>query len=213
MITRSYALRRVLPAAAVLVVVVGAALAFFSDGRDDGPKIAACRAAEETVERLKPLAKGDVAAITFPRPSLPPEAEFQGSSGEPLSLESFKGRTVLVNLWATWCVPCREEMPALNALQKEFGGPEFEVVAINVDTRQLDKPRQWLAEHKIDDLAYYADPTGRLLQVLQKSGHLVGLPTTFMLDPNACEVALLKGPADWSGKDATAFTRAALGRG
>jgi thiol-disulfide isomerase/thioredoxin len=212
MITRSYALRRVLPAAAALVVVLGAALALLPNETGNGADIAACRAAENTVERLKPLAKGDVAAITFPRPSLPPAAEFQGPSGEPLTLESFKGRTVLVNLWATWCLPCREEMPALNALQEELGGPEFEVVAINVDTRQLDKPRQWLAEHKIDDLTYYADPSGRLLQVLQKSGHLVGLPTSFILDPNACEVALLKGPADWSGQDALAFTRAALGR-
>jgi thiol-disulfide isomerase/thioredoxin len=212
MITRSYALRRVLPAAAVLIVVVGTALALLSDGRNGGANTAACRAAEATIERLRPLARGDVAAITFPQPSLPPAAEFQGPSGEPLTLESFKGRTVLVNLWATWCVPCREEMPALNALQKEFGGPDFEVVAINVDTRQLDKPRQWLAEHKIDHLTYYADPTGRLLQVLQKTGHVVGLPTTFILDSNSCEVALLKGPADWGGQDAFAFTRAALGR-
>ena len=78
-----------------------------------------------------------------------------------MSLADFKGKTILVNLWATWCVPCREEMPALDKLQAEFGGPDFEVVAINVDTRNRDKPKAWLQENGIRNLAYHADPDGQ----------------------------------------------------
>jgi thiol-disulfide isomerase/thioredoxin len=135
-----------------------------------------------------------------------------GPDGQQRSLVDFKGKTVLVNLWATWCVPCRQEMPALDKLQAEFGGDGFQVVAINVDTRNPDKPKAWLQENGIKNLAYYADPAGKLLQVLQKSGHVVGLPTTFVVDPSGCEIALLKGPAEWASPDARAFVRAALGR-
>jgi thiol-disulfide isomerase/thioredoxin len=117
-----------------------------------------------------------------------------------------------VNLWATWCLPCREEMPALDRLQAELGGPDFEVVAVNVDTRNTEKPRTWLQENGIQRLAYYADPAGKVLQVLQRSGHVVGLPTTVLLDPNGCEIAVLKGPAEWSSPDALKLVRAALGR-
>ena len=137
---------------------------------------------------------------------------FQGPAGQDLTLADFKGRTVLVNLWATWCVPCRQEMPALDRVQAELGGPDFEVVAINVDTRNPEKPKAWLQENGIRNLAYYADPAGKLLQTLQKSGHVVGLPTTLVVDPSGCEIAILKGPAEWASPDALAFMRAALGR-
>lgn len=175
--------------------------------------VAECRASKPTAERLKPLAKGEVAAVgvsSTPKP--PPVIAFTGPEGQPMGLSDFKGRAILVNLWATWCVPCREEMPALDQLQAELGGPDFQVVAINVDTRNPEKPKAWLQENGIRNLAYYADPEGKLLQVLQKSGHVVGLPTTFMVDSSGCEIALLKGPADWASPDAVAFMKAALGR-
>ena len=172
-----------------------------------------CRAAQPVAERLKPLAKGEIAALAVngsPKP--PPAIAFTGPDGQAAGLSDFRGRTILVNLWATWCVPCRQEMPALDRLQAELGGQDFQVVAINVDTRNPDKPKAWLQENGIRSLAYYADPAGKLLQVLQKSGHVVGLPTTFVVDPSGCEIALLKGPAEWDSPDALAFMRAALGR-
>ena len=129
-----------------------------------------------------------------------------------MQLADLKGRTLLVNLWATWCVPCRQEMPALDRLQAELGGADFEVVAINVDTRNTEKPKAWLRENGIRRLAYYADPSGKLLQVLQRSGHVVGLPTTVLVDPEGCEIAVLKGPAEWASPDALALVKAALGR-
>jgi thiol-disulfide isomerase/thioredoxin len=172
-----------------------------------------CRATQPVAERLKPLAKGELAAIGVsdaPKPA--PVINFTGPDGQAKTLADFKGKTVLVNLWATWCVPCRQEMPALDKLQTELGGPDFEVVAINVDTRNPDKPKAWLQENGIRSLAYHADPAGKLLQTLQKSGHVVGLPTTFVVDASGCEVALLKGPAEWSSPDALAFMRTALGK-
>ncbi len=175
--------------------------------------VAECRASKPTAERLKPLAKGEVAAVGVSNaPKPPPVIAFTGPEGQRMSLSDFKGRTILVNLWATWCVPCREEMPALDRIQAELGGPDFQVVAINVDTRNPEKPKAWLQENGIRNLAYHADPEGKLLQVLQKSGHVVGLPTTFVVDASGCEIALLKGPAQWASPDAVTFMKTALGR-
>jgi thiol-disulfide isomerase/thioredoxin len=200
--------RRLVPAVLVaLLAIAGGLYALYGAT----PSVAQeCRAVEPVSARLAPLAQGQLAAVVVERPRLPPEVSFNGPDGKPVTLGALKGKTVLVNLWATWCVPCREEMPALDKLQAELGGPRFEVVAINVDTRNADKPKGWLAENKISNLAYYADPSGDILQVLQKSGHVVGLPTTFLVDASGCEVALLKGPADWASADALKFIKAAL---
>jgi thiol-disulfide isomerase/thioredoxin len=172
-----------------------------------------CSASRSTAERVAPLAKGELAALAVTRVSKPPpEIAFQSPANQPMGLGDLKPKTILVNLWATWCVPCREEMPALDKLQAELGGAEFEVVAINVDTRNPDKPRAWLQENRIHNLAYYADPSGKLLQVLQRSGHVVGLPTTLLVDAAGCEIGVIKGPAEWASPDAFALIRAALGR-
>ncbi|MCG7393266.1 redoxin family protein [Microvirga sp. ACRRW] len=200
--------------AALFLIGAGAAWYGFSHVGSTVPQAASeCRASTAVAERLDPLAKGELAALGVSKAPKPaPVIAFAGSEGQPMSLADFKGKTILVNLWATWCVPCREEMPALDKLQAEFGGSDFEVVAINVDTRNPDKPKAWLQENGIRNLAYHADPGGKLLQVLQKSGHVVGLPTTFMVDASGCEIALLKGPAEWASPDAMAFVRTALGR-
>lgn len=194
---------------------LGAGAAWYGFSRADLGQAAAaeCRASQAVTERLKPLAKGELAALGVSNaPKSPPVIGFVGSDGQPMSLSDLKGKTILVNLWATWCVPCRQEMPALDKLQTELGGDDFQVVAINVDTRNPNKPKAWLQENGIKNLAYYADPGGKLLQVLQKSGHVVGLPTTFIVDPSGCEIALLKGPAEWASPDALTFVRTALGR-
>ena len=170
-----------------------------------------CRAPAASMAHLKGKARGEVAAVAVnAAPKPPPVVSFINAEQQPRTLADFKGRTILVNLWATWCVPCREEMPALDKLQARLGGPAFEVVAINVDTRNSDKPKAWLQQNEIRNLDYYADPTGQLLQVLQKSGHVVGLPTTLLVDASGCEIALLKGPAEWASPDAVAFIEAAL---
>ena len=195
------------------VLVCAAVVAFALASRNTEAVAQACIPAQETLARLAPTAGGELAALSVhgtPRPT--PQMSFVGPDGEALTLADFSDKTVLVNLWATWCAPCREEMPALDALQAELGGEEFEVIAINVDTRNLDRPRAWLEEHGIDDLAYYAENEGTLMQTLQRSGHVVGLPTTILIGEENCELAVLKGPAEWASEDAFAVIRAALGR-
>jgi len=127
-------------------------------------------------------------------------------------LAEWRGRTVLFNLWATWCVPCRKEMPALDALQARLGGPEFDVVAVNIDTRDADKPKAWLKEVGISRLAYYADPTAKTFQDLKAVGKVIGMPTTLLIDAQGCELATLAGPAEWASADAAKLVEAAIGR-
>ena len=109
------------------------------------------------------------------------ELAFLSPDGAPLTLSDFRGRTVLLNLWATWCVPCRAEMPALNALQEKLGGDSFEVVAVNIDTRDPEKATKWLADNGIDRLAPYSDPKAKIFQTLRSQGKAFGMPTTIIV--------------------------------
>jgi thiol-disulfide isomerase/thioredoxin len=127
-------------------------------------------------------------------------------------LERWRGRTVLLNLWATWCVPCRREMPALDTLEQRLGGPAFEVVAINIDTRDSSKPKEWLKEVSVQKLAYFADPTARTFQDLKAIGRAFGMPTTLLIDSQGCEIASIAGPAEWASEDAIKLIQAALAR-
>ena len=171
----------------------------------------ACRPAVELARKLAPLARGEVAAVKVAKSGLQvPGLAFQDAAGKPLSLENWRGRTVLLNLWATWCVPCRTEMPALDALQQRLGGPGFEVVAVNIDTRDPDKPKAWLKEVGIEKLAYYADPTAKTFQDLKEIGRAFGMPTTLLLDPQGCEIGTIAGPAEWASDDAIKLIQAAI---
>ncbi|MGA2565694.1 MAG: TlpA disulfide reductase family protein [Pseudolabrys sp.] len=180
-------------------------------GNADGD--AACRPAVELARKLAPLAHGEVAAVNVAKSPLQlPDLAFQDASGMPLTLAHWRGRTVLLNLWATWCVPCRKEMPALDALQRRLGGPGFEVVAVNIDTRDPDKPKAFLKEVGVDKLAYYADPDAKTFQDLKAIGRAFGMPTTLLVDPHGCELGTIAGPAEWASDDAVKLIQAALGK-
>jgi thiol-disulfide isomerase/thioredoxin len=160
---------------------------------------------------MAPLARGEVAAVTVAStPKRLPALAFKAADGAGKSLADWHGRTVLLNLWATWCVPCRKEMPALDALQGKLGGPQFEVVAINIDTRDAEKPKTWLKEVGVQRLAYYADDSAKVFQDLKAIGKAFGMPTTLIVDPAGCELATLAGPAEWASDDAIGLIRAAL---
>src|SRR6476660_7789538 len=138
----------------------------------------ACAGAAALAQRLAPLAHGEVAAFAVADPPVRlPDLVFRDADGAERRLADWHGRTVLLNLWATWCVPCRKEMPALDALQAKLGSPNFEVVAVNIDTRDPDKPRTWLKDAGITGLAYYADPTAKVFQDLKLIGKAFGMPT------------------------------------
>jgi hypothetical protein len=103
-------------------------------------------------------------------------------------------------------------MPALDALEAKLGGPAFQVVAINIDTRDLDKPKNWLKDAGIDRLTYYADPSAKVFQELKVVGRATGMPTTLLVDPAGCEIATLAGPAEWASDDAVKLVAAALAK-
>ena len=172
-----------------------------------------CRPAVELAKKLAPLARGEVAAVNIAKSPLKlPDLSFQDASGKPLTLAHWRGRTVLLNLWATWCVPCRKEMPTLDALQAKLGGPGFEVVAVNIDTRDPEKPKAFLKQIGIEKLAYYADPEAKTFQDLKAIGRAFGMPTTLLVDPQGCELGTIAGPAEWSSDDAVKLIQAALGK-
>jgi thiol-disulfide isomerase/thioredoxin len=171
----------------------------------------ACRPAVELAKKLGPLARGEVAAVNVAKSPLKvPELAFHDASGKPLTLDHWRGRTVLLNLWATWCVPCRKEMPALDALEQRLGGPGFEVVAINIDTRDPDKPKAFLKEVGVEKLAYYADPDAKTFQDLKAVGRVFGMPTTLLVDPKGCEIGTIAGPAEWTSDEAVKLVQAAI---
>jgi thiol-disulfide isomerase/thioredoxin len=201
------------PLIAALAVVVAAAAVYGLVGIPRNAGDAACRPAVDLARRLVPLVHGEVAAITPADTALRlPEMKFRDGAGQERALADWHGRTVLFNLWATWCVPCRREMPALDALQAKLGGPDFEVVAVNIDTRDPEKPKAWLRDTGIVNLAYYADANARVFQDLKTVGKALGMPTTLMVDREGCEVATLAGPAEWSSEDGIKLVSAALAR-
>jgi thiol-disulfide isomerase/thioredoxin len=179
-------------------------------GRNAGE--AACRPAVETPRRIDPFVRGEVAAVSIAdAPRRLPDLAFRDAAGAPKTLADWRGRAVLFNLWATWCVPCRKEMPALDALQARLGGARFDVVAVNIDTRDPEKPKAWLKDVGVNRLAYYSDPSAKVFQDLKLAGRAFGMPTTLLVDPAGCEVGTLAGPAEWASEDAIKLIGALVG--
>jgi len=207
--------RRRWVAAVVLLAAAGALVgAVYGIGSAiRNPDAAACRPAVELARRIAPLARGEVAAVAVAgKPLRLPDLTFNDADGRRRALADWRGRSVLFNLWATWCIPCRQEMPALDALQAKLGGPDFEIVAVNIDTRDPDKPRSWLREVGVTRLAYYADPSAKVFQDLKIAGKAIGMPTTLLVDPSGCEIGTIWGPAEWASEDGIRLVSAALGR-
>lgn len=207
--------RRLVSAGAVAALAIVSALAgagLYGTARWPGNGgSATCRASAVTLARLVPLARGEVAAFEVGRsPATAPALAFDGPDGSRRTLADFRGRAVLLNLWATWCEPCKREMPALDAVQAALGGPDLEVVAVNIDTRDLERPRAWLKAAGVARLAYYSDREARIFQDLRRAGETEGLPTTLLIDRDGCRLGRLAGWAEWSSPDGIALVRAAL---
>jgi thiol-disulfide isomerase/thioredoxin len=171
----------------------------------------ACRGAVELARKLAPLAHGEVAALTLATAPLRlPDLAFEDAEGKPRKLSDWRGRTVLVNLWATWCVPCRKEMPALESLQTRLGGPDFEVVAVNIDTRDPEKAKKFLKDANLTRLGYFNDQKAKVFQDLKGVGRAMGMPTSVLVDGQGCEIGTIAGPAEWASDDAIQLITAAL---
>jgi thiol-disulfide isomerase/thioredoxin len=212
--SRTAATRRI--PRAVGAVMIGAVIGFAGIYGIGGLKRGAsgdraCRPAVELARKLAALAHGEVAALTMAtEPLRLPDLAFEDADGKPKKLSDWRGRTVLVNLWATWCVPCRKEMPALEALQERLGGPDFQVVAVNVDTRDPDKPKSFMKEANLTRLGYFSDQKAKTFQDLKQMGRAVGMPTSVLVDARGCEIATLAGPAEWDSDEAVKLITAAV---
>jgi len=203
---------------ALVTVIIGVGVATVAiygmrglQGNASGDPV--CRPAADLAKKLKPLAQGEVAALTMAsQPLRVPDLVFNDAAGKSRNLSEFRGRTLLVNLWATWCVPCRKEMPALDQLQATLGGPKFEVVAINIDTRDPEKPQAFLKDSDLTHLSYFHDSSARVFQDLKAAGRALGMPTSVLVDPSGCEIATIAGPAEWASDDAVNLVRTATGQ-
>ncbi len=213
---KSKSLSRALRTGSLVIVAatIGAAI-LYGIIRPGGKESAAidCVDALPVVERMAPHAQGQVAAMAISKaPQLATPVSFLGPDGTPKTLADFKGKTILLNLWATWCVPCREEMPSLDRLQARLGGPDFEVVTVNIDTSRLERRQSFLKEVGVSTLAFYADPSADVFQTLKKAGKVTGLPTTYLINSKTCLLGTMPGGADWASEDAVRLIEAALRR-
>ena len=213
---------RLILAALAAGVLAGAVAVYVSESRSGNNAPAqvavgaskddvACAAKAERAKKVAAQATGQVAALL---PADPPQSlkslAFNGPDGKPMTIADHAGKTVLLNLWATWCAPCRAEMPALDALQKEKGSDRFEVIAVNVDTGDDAKPKKFLGEIGVQTLGFYRDPTIALFNDVKTRGLALGLPVTMLIDGEGCLIAHMNGPAEWSSPDAARLVEAAL---
>jgi thiol-disulfide isomerase/thioredoxin len=156
---------------------------------------------------LAGLNRGAMAAfVAKAKPQALPAISLTDPQGGAKSLADWRGKVVLLNVWATWCAPCREEMPMLDKLEALLGGKDFEVVAVNIDRGQDDKPKTFLAEAGATHLKFYRDPPGKLFSIVKA----VGMPTTLLIDREGREIGRLVGPADWDSPEALALLKAAI---
>jgi thiol-disulfide isomerase/thioredoxin len=210
-------------AAAAIAAAVGFAAIYVTLGRPDNVHDGAAPAATTAARApatapaasqelpggpgSNPLSQGQMAAFVFRKePAALPPIKFQDAEGRERTLADWKGKTVLLNLWATWCLPCRKEMPSLDRLQKELGSEKFEVVAISIDRKGLEASKKFLDETKVERLGLYVDATARASTELRA----IGLPATILIDPEGREIGRLLGPAEWDSEDAKHLIRAIL---
>lgn len=208
--TKLFPAKRWIAIAALAGAVAGAVAVYVSNGETGkfaaatgSPDDRVCAAKADKAKRLSDAAKGEVAAML---PADPPQSlaslAFNGPEGQAMTLADLKGKTVLLNLWATWCAPCRKEMPALDALQKEAGDDTFEVVAVNIDTGDDTKPKAFLADTGVSSLGYYRDASLGIFNELKSRALALGLPVTALIDADGCLLAHMNGPAEWNSEDA-----------
>jgi thiol-disulfide isomerase/thioredoxin len=185
----------------VLLIAAGLYWLTGSAGKVESPQVATSEGS------LRARATGTMAAFLVHdrRKDIAPFS-FRDAAGADRTLADFKGRTVLLNLWATWCAPCRKEMPDLAQLQKDLGGEDFEVLALSLDIKGADASAAFLKQTGAGNLALYTDANSASLAALQA----LGLPVTILIDRDGKEAGRLLGPANWASDEAKALIKAAL---
>jgi thiol-disulfide isomerase/thioredoxin len=196
---------KVLSAIAGLMACV--AVIYLVSGSDGNPQpseplaetFAEAPATSEVNRITRELATGALSAFVVKPERRPmPEVTFFDGAGKQRLLSEWRGQVVLLNLWASWCGPCREEMPSLATLQRRFGSKDFEVVAISLDRGGTEVARKFLEETQSRLLRLYIDPSGRSRETITA----MGLPATVLIDREGKEIGRLLGPADWTSPEA-----------
>ena len=213
-------MNRTLAIVLALAVILGAGAALYGKLAGDGnvagagqgrTTAAACAETEARAARLADLAVGDVAAFTLARkPVNLGHLAFRDETDAPVTLADLGDRVSLVNLWATWCAPCRREMPALDRLQQALGDDRFAVVTINIDSGDWSRPEAFLQSVGVHNLPKYRDPDNTSFQELKRHGLALGLPATALIDGAGCLIGHLQGPAEWDSPDALRLIEAVL---
>lgn len=162
---------------------------------------------------LKAFAKGEMGTFVAKSSPAPVSAVVfrdysTGDDGVAKSMDDWKGKVVLLNLWATWCAPCRKEMPDLLKLKQELGGENFDVVAVSIDRGGPEKPRKFLNQINAQSLGLYQSTSSEIAGPLKA----FGMPTTILFDRNGHELGRLVGPADWASAEAKTLIKAAIER-
>jgi thiol-disulfide isomerase/thioredoxin len=179
-------------ASAVVLLLVG--LEYGS--RVPSPETAVRQSAPATVSTGS--ASGNQLELSvFDQPHALPEVRFQDDQGRDLTVGDFRGRVVVLNVWATWCVPCRKEMPTLDRLQARLGGKDFLVLALSIDRKGVEAVRGFYQEVGVENLAIYVDPSGKGSHALA----IPGVPTTLLIDREGREVARKMGEAKWDSPE------------
>ena len=189
--------------AALVIAAVAIAITFWV-GNAGGIKASDCVPQLDAARKVDAAATGQLAALNGTGTGRGySDLSFTDKDGKPVKLSDFSGKFLLVNFWASWCIPCRAEMPALDKLAAEENGPDFMVLPINLDLGPggLEKARTFLAGGNWANLPLYADSTFEAFKQLQTSAVALGLPSTLLIDKNGCELAVLQGPAEWDSQD------------
>ncbi len=197
-----------------LSALVGFAAVYVTMGQHDNAaqpvagveKSSKAAADAKTDVKAEPKTGQMAAFVTKKAPEALPEISFKDASGKDLSLADFKGRAVLLNLWATWCSPCREEMPSLDRLQQALGSDKFEVVAVSLDKQGAPASQKFLDDVKAKSMKLYVDATAKAGTNLK----LIGMPTSILINQAGLEVGRLAGPAEWDSEEAKKLITSAM---
>ena len=152
---------------------------------------------------LTPALAGPLGFAPYDAPRDMPEVRFVTEDGTTKTLADFRGKVILLNIWATWCPPCVKEMPTLDALQADLGGPGFEVVTLSIDTGGVAVVRRFFDKVGIRHLTLYVDQT----MLSYTNLRVIGLPTTLLINADGKEIGRLIGPADWNDPDMKTFLK------
>ncbi|UXN06413.1 TlpA disulfide reductase family protein [Bartonella sp. HY761] len=165
-----------------------------------------CALNEQKLSSLKKSRSGEFTNVIMAQdPFYAGDLTFKNADGKEVKVSDFKGQTVFLNLWATWCGPCREEMPDIAKVQDKKADDSLAVVAVNVDKQEDSYVHDFLKEYKADNLPFYRDTSMAIFYKLRREGLALGLPTTLIIDKDGCLTASLIGSAPWGDADAMKF--------